>query len=172
MPKDIELFKDIYLNTYNNILKYIICRCSNLDDVNDILQETYTEFYSILCRKKSIKTKNIENFLIGIAKNKIKKYYKSKTIKFEEFQDTFFDNSEIDSCEELIFTKDEIENIWEFLKKDTIKAKIFYLYYYCDMTFKEISKELQLKESTIKSIFYRTLDKIKKKFERRISDDR
>ena len=43
--KILKEFEIIYKNTYNKILKYVICKCSNLDDVNDIIQETYIEFY-------------------------------------------------------------------------------------------------------------------------------
>ena len=46
--KILKEFEIIYKNTYNKILKYVICKCSNLDDVNDIIQETYIEFYKKL----------------------------------------------------------------------------------------------------------------------------
>ena len=43
-------------------------------------------------------------------------------------------------------------------------AKIFHLHFIMDKTFKEISKELKLDESTIKSNLYRTLRKIREHF--------
>ena len=55
--KILKEFEIIYKNTYNKILKYVICKCSNLDDVNDIIQETYIEFYKKLKENKKIQDK-------------------------------------------------------------------------------------------------------------------
>ena len=47
-----DTFEFLYNNTYKNVLKYTICHCRNLDDVNDIVQEIYTELY-----QKTVKNK-------------------------------------------------------------------------------------------------------------------
>ena len=67
-------FEEIYNQTYDKTLKYIICKCSNIEDVNDLLQDTYVELYKILKRKRYIVLENYSNYLIGIAKKKIQKY--------------------------------------------------------------------------------------------------
>ena len=41
-------FHEIYNKTYNSILKFIAVKCQNVEDINDILQDTYTELYKIL----------------------------------------------------------------------------------------------------------------------------
>ena len=46
-----EQFKKIYDETYNNILRYIIIKTSNINEVNDIIQETYLELWNILKRR-------------------------------------------------------------------------------------------------------------------------
>lgn len=80
--ENFQIFQNIYDETYNNLLKFIICRCSNIDDVNDIIQETYTEFYKVFINKNEIV--DINKYIFGIAKNKIKRHYslvnKIKTI--------------------------------------------------------------------------------------------
>ena len=43
-------------------------------------------------------------------------------------------------------------------------AKIFYLYFILDMTFKEIAEMLEMNESTVKSNLYRLLKNIKESF--------
>ena len=82
----LENFEEIYNETYNKTLKYIVCKCSNLEDVNDLIQDTYVELYKILKKKKYIELDNYSNFMIGIAKKKIQKHYgivyKIKTITF------------------------------------------------------------------------------------------
>ena len=39
--KTLKEFEKIYKDTYNTTLKYLICKCYNLDDINDIIQETF-----------------------------------------------------------------------------------------------------------------------------------
>lgn len=163
-------FEKIYKNTYNKILKFLICKCSNLDDVNDIIQEIYIELYKIL--KQERKIDNYQLFLTGIAKNKIKKHYslknKAKIVSIFQKKDEEESIIDIDSQIDLeveFITKDNIEQIWKYIKIQNMKtAKIFYLYFVLDMSFREISEELQMNESTIKSTLYRMLKKVKESF--------
>ena len=74
--KALRKFEKIYNNTYNNVRKYIICKCYNLNDVDDIIQETYMELYKKLKEKKEIS--NYQSYLITIAKNKIINYFDAK----------------------------------------------------------------------------------------------
>ena len=62
----LENFEEIYNNTYTYTLRYILCKCSNIDDVNDLLQETYVELYKILKTKKNITLENYQNYIIVI----------------------------------------------------------------------------------------------------------
>lgn len=165
MKEKVKEFEEIYNSTYNYILKYIICRCSNLDDVNDILQETYTEFYKVL--KRNYEVKNDKAFLIRIAKNKIIENFNQKKVKMFS---NYYKNEEIDfdagiDIEEDFITKYNIEKVWKYLKnKDQTIAKIFYLHFSLEMTFKEISEELSMKEATVKTNLYRMLEKMKIEF--------
>ena len=73
--QNLKKFNSIYDKTYSDLLKYVIIKCHNVNDANDIVQEVYFEFWKIL-NKKEISDSNIKSFLIGIANNKIKKHYK------------------------------------------------------------------------------------------------
>ena len=111
-------FEEIYNQTYDKTLKYIICKCSNIEDVNDLLQDTYVELYKILKRKRYI---------------------------------------------EDAITKFNAQEVWRYIKKKDIKViKIFYLYYYSEFKISEIAKELNLSESNVKNVLYRTIKDIKK----------
>lgn len=70
---NLKKFNEIYDKTYNDIQKFIVCKCSNIEDVNDIIQEVYTELYKKISSIESIQ--NVDSYLIGIAKNKIRKHY-------------------------------------------------------------------------------------------------
>ena len=39
----LKIFDDLYDKTYRNILKYVVCNCSNAKDIKDIIQNIYIE---------------------------------------------------------------------------------------------------------------------------------
>lgn len=163
----LNTFDKIYKETYQSVLKYVICNCSNIEDVKDIVQSVYLELLKIL--DKDIFFDKSNAYIIGIAKNKVNEYYrfnyKAKIVsifsKKEDLEliDSIPDN--IDLQEELI-KKEDLRFIWKFLKgKKVVVLKIFYLHYYMDMNIKNISKELNISESNVKHYLYRILSELK-----------
>ena len=53
-----ENFQQIYNTSYQRVLRYIICKCSNMEDVNDLVQDTYLELYKILKKKQLLEIDN------------------------------------------------------------------------------------------------------------------
>ena len=39
----LKKFNSIYDVSYKNVLKYVICNCSNVEDVKDIVQNIYVD---------------------------------------------------------------------------------------------------------------------------------
>ena len=170
--QNLKKFNSIYDKTYSDLLKYVIIKCHNVNDANDIIQEIYFEFWKII-NKKDINDSNIKSFLIGIANNKIKKHYKLiqkiKTISLfnnNEEKDLIESISNDIDIEALIIKKGEWDNIWNYIKnkKNQNVPKIFYLYYVLGLSIKDISKELNVSESYVKNIIYRTLKELNKLF--------
>ena len=162
---DHTLFDEIYNDTYQTVLKYVICKCSNIEDVNDIMQNIYVDLYKKI---SNTNIDNINNYIIVLAKNKVNDYYrfkyKNKLISLfsskqeKELLDKIPTEQDIER--ELII-KEDLELIWSFLKKKKIIiAKIFYLYYYLGLSIKEISTELNITESNVKHYLYRTLKEL------------
>ena len=161
-------FEEIYQKTYNKALRFIVVKCNNIDDINDIIQDTYIEFLKILKKKKKLELDNITNYILGIANNVIKRhYYKKKHII-----DTFFDEDEANikdniDLEQDFITKENVTEVWKYIKsKDILTIKIFYLYFVLELKISEISNELEINESTVKNRLYRTLKEIKKYIEK------
>lgn len=164
---NLKQFEKIYDKTYNKTLKYIICKCSNIEDVNDIIQETYLELYNAIAKEKNID--NFDKYIIGIAKNKIKKHYsllyKIKTISLftnkneeQKIIDTIKNDIDI---EKIVINTQDKETIWNYLKTKNIHIqKIFYLYYELDIKIKEISSSIGVSESYVKNCLYRTLKEL------------
>lgn len=165
--KTLKTFDELYNSSYQSVLKYAICSCSNIEDVYDIVQNTYLELLKTLEKENHPIINNA--YILGIAKNIIRKYYrfkyKAKIVSMfsskEEISliDTIPDD--INILEDLI-QKEDLKFIWNFLKKKkVIIAKIFYLYYYEDMSIKNIAKSLNISESNVKHYLYRTLNELK-----------
>ena len=163
-------FIKLYEDTYDDILKYIVSHCSNLEDANEILQDTYLDFYHAL--KKGYAILDARNYLFGIAKNKVKKHYtllyRFKTISlFSSIKDSSNKVQDLISAdsnlEEQIMMHLEIEEIWHHLKKKKqIIQKVFMLFYYFEMTHREIAEALSISESSVKNYLYRTLKELRK----------
>lgn len=136
MTSQLNLYKfnEIYDKTYLDLLKYVVIKCHNINDTNDIMQEIYLEFWKILS-KKEVSDINIKSYLIGIANNKIKKHYtflqKVKIISLFETNDK--DQELIETLEdgmninEIIIQADNWDTIWKYIKSK--KIKIFQRYF-------------------------------------------
>lgn len=158
-------FEKLYNETFDDISKYVICNCSNISDVNDIIQNIYLDVFKII-NKNNYDLLN-KKYIFGIARNKLNDYYRnSYNKKFissfsqKEYTDDFKDDK-ID-VEKSFFLKYDSDKVWNYLRKNTLIAKIFYLYFYYGLTIVEISKSLNISESSVKNYLYRTLKKLNK----------
>lgn len=167
--ENLKRFNKIYDETYFDILKYVIIKCHNINDANDIIQDVYLEFWKIL-NKKDIEYTNINSYLIGIAINKIKKHYaliqRIKSITLFNTEDTIDNIKSNINIESIIINNEDWDSVWNFIKckKNQDIPKIFYLYYKLEMTIKDIAKELDVTESYVKNLIYRTLKELNTTF--------
>ncbi len=159
---DLKRFDELYDNSYRDISKYVVCHCSYIEDVKDILQNIYLDVL------KNISQIDNEAYIMAIAKNKVKDYYRfhyKKRIKLlfeKEDKDIIADiPSDID-IERSFSVHYDVEIVWKYLKtKKVIISQIFYLYYYLGLSLQEISNELNISESNVKNHLYRTLKELK-----------
>ena len=161
-------FEKIYKDTYNKVLRFIVIKCRNIDDINDIIQDTYLELLKLLKRKKMLEVASIESYILGISNNVLKRYYHKKkkdniVYCYQDDSNLTKDIEDTFDLEANIINKHNIAEVWEYLKqKDLITTKVFYLYFAIGLKISEISKELGIGESNIKNRIYRTLKEIKK----------
>ena len=160
-------FDKLYKDTYDYTLKYVICHCSKIDDVNDIVQDVYVDVYKLLLKHTNID--NYKTYIMGIANNKIKDYYrfsyKEKIVSYFESKEEYDDIPDDIDIEKNYINKSNIDLIWDYLKnKSFLTFKIFYLFYNYGLNIKEIAKELNITESNVKHHLYRNLKEIKNLF--------
>lgn len=158
--KALDKFDVVYNESYKDISRYVVLNANNIGDVKDILQNIYLEVY------KNIDKVSDKNYVFGIAKNVLKKYYRFKFLRKDDTEITENIKSNI-NLEKTVMDKFDTELVWKYLKKKNNNiAKIIYLYYYEDFTIKEIANSLNLTESNVKNYIYRTLKEL-----RRINND-
>lgn len=165
----LTLFNELYASTYQAVLTYVACNCNNAEDVKDIVQEIYV---AVLIKLQNHPDVTINQaYIMGIARNKVKSYYrfqyKQKIISLFSKRNHREDRMLIDEIpadmdiEADVFNKEDIAFIWKFLcAKKAVVFKIFYLYYYLDLTIKETAAQLHMNESTVKTYLYRTLKEL------------
>ena len=74
----LKIFDDLYDKTYKNVLKYVVCNCSNVEDIKDIIQNIYIEILNKV-QKGNVYRWDKETGLV----NKLDNNYKTnKIIRF------------------------------------------------------------------------------------------
>ncbi|MGL4739667.1 MAG: RNA polymerase sigma factor, partial [Sarcina sp.] len=148
-----EILHQVYNDTYDEILKYIIARCNNIQDAKDLIQNIYFNFYKAL-EKREIE--NYNKYLFKIAKNELYKTYGLLGIAKNNIPIFSLTTTEIEFNKDdaLMINEDYDVNlicneIYDYLKKKSLLTfKIFILYFKCDMKIKDISMTLKISEST------------------------
>ena len=174
-----SLFNSIYDSTHKKVLGYITSKCGRIDDIRDIFQDTYMELYAVMARRGADYIKNKDAFVVRLAKNKIFRYYLLQNRSKTEYRTSIFENEngdelEIDiaeialSTEEIVCEKETINEVIDLLRsKPDIVRKIFYLFYYLDLTIPQIAKQLSLSESDVKNKLYRTIKEIRNLYQQK-----
>ncbi len=169
-------FNSVYDETISSLTRFVISKCGNILDAEDILQNIYARFYQRIIKKGYSDIESAEAFLISIAKFECKSYYTG--LKKRSVTDSFSDYSD----EQIIMIENEMSKTQKNLEDvlcdemlareifediantDELTGKIFYLYFVCDMKLNEISEELGMNLSAVKNKLYRTIERQKKKF--------
>lgn len=147
-----EFFEELY-KKYKGLVCYIVSKyISSREDVFDIAQDVFLDFFN---NADKVNT-NIKFYLTSSAKNKalnhLKKYSK---ITFVERNDLDLLESKSNS-NDLVFI-DTVRILRENLKND--EFNILSLHLFENITFKDIASKLNMKLSTVKTLYFRSLKK-------------
>lgn len=173
-----SVFDRIYNSTNKKVLAFIVAKCGNMEDVNDILQETYMELYTTLLNKGENYIENDNAFIINIAKSKIYKHYTVLQRVKADLPLSFLtnDNGEITLdlqseeayLEDSICTNELVNEIEDIIagKPQEIR-KIFFLRFSLELSITDIANLMRVKESYIKNKLYRTIQEIREIYKAR-----
>lgn len=161
-------FEQIYRQTYNKLIRYIVVKCNSIDDINDILQETYMELLKKIRKRKNLEIENINNFIYGIANNIIKRHFHKKKLEkivylySNDEEDTPLDIEDTFDLEQDFITKENVDRVWQYINtKDLLTTKVIYLYFILGLKISDVANELNISESNAKNKIYRTLKELK-----------
>ena len=153
-------FQKVYDETYDDVLKYLVCNVARVSDAEDIIQDVYLALF------KKIKKDINKEYVFGIAKNKLKDYYR---FTYKHKEKIMPSSKEV--CEQVpdifdflndMLKKENIRFVWNYLnKKKGVIGKVFFFYYYENYSLKEIAQTLDISEANVKHYLYRTLKEIK-----------
>lgn len=163
-------FENIYRATYTHVSKHVFFRVQCLQDAQDIVQDLYYSLY----RHMQQCTETIENpqaYLVKMANNELSRYYKDKvqrpvTIIDDEIDlfESIPDNYELELD---VLDKTVADELWiEINRLPDLERNLLVARFRFDLNYNEIAKQYHLPETTVKSKIYRSLDILKKKFQK------
>lgn len=171
-------FEEVYEKTKRSVTLYLIAKCKGFDDINDVLQEVYMEYFRTIQRKGIEYVDDEEAFLIALCKRKLASYYSfwdriSNRISLDvtaasELNDHIDHKEQWCDMEEDFYRKEMLQDVKKILEQqpDCVQ-KIFYLYYTMELTVSEIAELLRMKPQTVKNNLFRTRKYIRKLLEAR-----
>lgn len=162
-------FEEVYKQTERKIKLYLLTRCNDMHDVNDLFQEIYMDFYKVLLQKGTAYVNNPEAFVMKITKRKLHKFYgflhkisNQISMENEDIEEAaLIKDNGFDIEEQMIHQEIMSDISHNLIKKPGDVQKIFYLHYSMDYTLAEVAAALGLKESTVKTnMLHQTLNAI------------
>ena len=159
-----EEFKEVYDQYFSMIYRISLLYLRNTEEAEDMVQEV---FVKLIDKERSFNSEEHRKaWLIGVTKNACKdinkSFWKSRMVDIESLPE--LTNEKKDS--DLHFVLEEL-----LLLPDKYKI-VLYLFYYEGYYVKDISKILNVKESTIQTQLSRGRKLLKKKLRRELNEYR
>ncbi|MEI6131444.1 MAG: sigma-70 family RNA polymerase sigma factor [Bacillota bacterium] len=184
MRSDItSVFNQVYDETYDDVMRFVLSRTGDCEAAGDILQEIYKALFVRFRNKGADDIEDYKGYLIVSASNVIKKHYaylkvQKATVVFNSVSNEDNDDNqalealefelsaEIMGIEESVEISDMAERVLEYLEKksETVK-KLFVLHFFGGLTIKEAALNIGISQSQAVNHIYRTIQELKSKFE-------
>lgn len=157
---DTEAFEVVYTMLYTPLYRYVYSRTNDVELVNDICQQTFLKFYQALAVYEP--TKSPLAYLFTIAKHQLINHQIKKT--FIPFDETLFEtygDESIDIIHEtnIALLADKVNEHLPSLTQD--EQDVIRLYFYSELSYKEISEILDKEEAYLRKLKERALKKLR-----------
>lgn len=153
------LFEEYHIMLFRTALLIL----GNVQDAEDTCQETFVSIYMNIDSLKEVD--KLKPLMFSILKNSAYKKYKNKKREFPDENIIFkLDNKVSENGEEEFAVKSDL--IDSLMKLSPKHREVIVLFYYNDLSIKEIAEVLNVFEGTVKSRLYIARRKLKKELER------
>lgn len=164
---DYAAFEELYMKYRKPIYSYFLAKTTSSEEAEELLQDA---FMKILDKKESFRFESkFSTWLWTLSRNLFIDKYRSdyqhdhKIDSFEKDENFSVENidSGLETAEELLIKKSEEKGIRKCIEelsnnqKESILLKI-----YSDLSYEEISRELSLSISAVKSLLVRSKEKL------------
>lgn len=160
---------DELYNKYNNqLFRWCLTKANNYNDAEELLQEINYQLAVAFSRETLIIDE--ERFIWKVAYytwcKKVKEYTSNKNAVSltSELENTIKDNT-IDVLKQVEMTEIKDLLLKHISKLDIISRKCIILYYYEDLSIKEIANTLKMKDNLVKYYLYKSRKKLRKELE-------
>jgi RNA polymerase sigma factor (sigma-70 family) len=157
---DQKAFDQLYTTLYVPLYRYVFSKCYDKDIAEDICQQTFLKFYEALAMYEPEKSPLA--YLFTIAKRLLINLKEKKT--FASFDETLFETYKDEAVDILneAHIKQLASSINEYLPSlTTDEQDVIRLYFYAELSYKEISDILEKEEVYIRKIKERALKKLR-----------
>lgn len=157
---DTESFGSLYQALYVPLYRYVISKCHDTELTVDICQQTFLKFYEALATYEPEKSPLA--YLFTIAKRLLINHSEKKT--FESFDETLLEtyNDTSSTILDEAHIKNLAETIDTYLPSLTSdEQEVIRLFFYSELSYKEISDVLEKEEAYIRKIKERALKKLR-----------
>lgn len=159
-----EQFDQIYSETRDDLLRYLMLRTNAAPEAEDLFQEVYRRFYARLTRSV-LPILDPRRYLFSVAKKVLAGYYRTAAKRKETEQplpEDFDLLSEDEPLDERLLQEERVDEIWRLLEGEPeVNRRVFLLFYGCDRSQKEIAESLGITEEAVRQRLYRTRGKIR-----------
>ncbi|HSH36474.1 RNA polymerase sigma factor [Schnuerera sp.] len=157
-----EEFKEVYDQYFNMIYRISLLYLRTTEEVEDMVQEV---FLKLIDKERSFNNEEHRKaWLIRVTKNACKdlnkSFWKSRRVDIESLPELSIEKNDPD----LYYVLEEL-----LLLPDKYKI-VLYLFYYEDYYVRDISKILNIKESTVQTQLSRGRNLLKKKLRRELNE--
>lgn len=166
MQSETEYFRRVYEATYEDMLRYTVIKTRRAADIEDILQNAYSRFFSRITRRGHGDIDDPKAYLMSILQKELSGFYRFKIIKAEKEQRMTDGMTElsVEDIEDSAINAEMLGKVWDEIASAPAESyKAFVLYYYLDMTVADIARELNLSESAVKSRIHRLRASVRQK---------
>lgn len=170
-----KFFNNLYQNTKDEILMYIIAKCGDTHEISDIFQETYMEIVRLLKKKGIAHFKQPEAIVMTIAKRKVYQHLnlrqklgfgKIRYEQIEEMEEEWMDSEDFTLDDSMTGTE-AVELFQKILgKQDILSRKILYLKFYMGLSIKKIAELMEISEGMVKNCLCRSIKSMKDEWEK------